>query len=293
MHEPERAARALFPGNGVRPEPVAGTDGVVHRVIRDSGETYILKWFAPDQVSPFEREVGMRECLHTFTDIEHPEILDHIDLDGERYLLMEFIEGEHLIGLWREEPLRVPDDMSRLGTMLGSIHAIPLASAEEILDEDLTIYAPEFFSRMAATLKPFLSSEEQAALLECFQRVTDESLEQTVLHGDFGPHQVIVRPDGRWVLFDFEFAMTGPFADDLGGAEVRMQRFGFADTEAFLSGYEQVHSRWSAYQPVRDAFRAYLLLTILSTAIMRDAETPSPQDLALLRRLLERLASPF
>lgn len=282
-----RAAELLFPGSSVRVEPVADTDGVVHTVTRDTGETYILKWFAPDQISPFEREIGMRECLHAFTDIEYPEILDRVELDGDRYLLLEFIEGEHLIGLWREEPSRVPGDMSRLGSMLGSIHAIPLASAAQVLDEDLTIHDPEFFSRMAATVEPLLSSEEQAALSECFERVTGEALEQTVLHGDFGPHQVIVRPDGRWVLFDFEFAMTGPFADDLGGAAVRMQRFGFADTGAFLSGYEQVRSRLSEYQPVRDAFRVYLLLTILSTAIMRDGEMPPPQDLALMRRLLE------
>jgi aminoglycoside phosphotransferase (APT) family kinase protein len=290
MLDLDTAAAALFPGVSLRLDPVEDTGGFVQFLTLDSGARYVLKCFEGEDGSMVEREAGMRACLRESTDIEFPEILDVAEIDGDRYMLMEHIEGERLDTRWRNDPSIVPDGMARLGALMGEIHAIPLEQAQRHLSEDPSIYTESFFAQASASIAPFLTPDERAALSDCHRIVNDGPLEQVVLHGDFAPLQVIVRPDGRWVLFDFEFAMLGPFADDLAGAEVRMERLGFPNAEPFLTAYENVQPRLAAYEPVRAAYKAYLLLTILSTAITRDEETPTARDLERLRHLLSDLA---
>ena len=289
MSAPMRAAEELFPGIRLRVEPVEDTEEIVQLVTLDSGPTYIMKCFEADQGSLVESEVAMRRVLREFTEIECPEILEIAELDGERYVLMEHIEGERLDHRWRKHPEVVPEEMARLGTMLGVLHSIPLESAQQYLDEDLSIYAKDYFAGIAAALEPYLNADEQAALRRCFHLVNDAQVEQTVVHGDFAPIQIIVKPDGRWVLFDFEFAMIGPFADDLSGAEVRMERLGFTQIDPFLKAYEAVQPRMAAYEPVRIAFKTYLLLTVIAASINRDGETPGAVDLERLRALIRDL----
>ena len=67
----------------------------------------------------------------------------------------------------------------------------------------------------------------------------------------------------RWVLLDFEYAGIGAFADDLAGAEVRLEQSRYPHLEGFLAG-QSIRGTLAACEPVRFAYKAYNLLAILT-----------------------------
>jgi RIO-like serine/threonine protein kinase len=89
--------------------------------------------------------------------------------------------------------------------MRGSLHEIPVAEARHFLEREEVLFAESHFVWMMNTIAPYLTAASQTLLLrKCYDVVTSSSVEEVVIHADFGPHQIIVDSQGRWILIDFE-----------------------------------------------------------------------------------------
>lgn len=166
----------------------------------------------------------MRELLQSVEGIAFPQVLHAGELDNHRFILMEKVTGDNLDTLWQQDIERANHEMHRLGEMLARLHKIPLARAKPLLPSEETLYSEQYLAWMMETIAPYFPAEKTSArLIECCEIVTQRGLEMVVTHGDFGPHQVIVDEQGRWVLLDFEYAVISPFADDLADTEVRLE----------------------------------------------------------------------
>jgi hypothetical protein len=136
----------------------------------------------------------------------------------------------------------------------------------------------------------YLGFNNQRRLLSrCYDIVTSSGVEDVVIHGDFGPHQIIVDSQSLWFLVDFEYAAIGPSADDLGGTEVRLEQAKFPNIDAFLTGYGGHRLVLTGYGPVRSAFKAYNLLAMLTYTIAHQDKEPPTGELKRLEQLLASL----
>jgi Ser/Thr protein kinase RdoA (MazF antagonist) len=141
-----------------------------------------------------------------------------------------------------------------------------------------------FEARSGAACEPDVGDGGLEQALElCYRRVTEgiRSLPEVIVHGDYGAHQIIVDRSGDWHLVDYEFAVRGPFADDVGGCEARLLRRGIRDRECFLRGYAKVAGSVEGYAAFRAAFMAYNLLAMLTYG-----SSATPRDWSLLQELL-------
>lgn len=266
--------------------PLSETNNQVFRVQAADNTQYLLKCFDASRADAYQREVGMRECLAQYSDIKSPAIIEATEVDDTYYALFEYVLGESLESLWDSNHARASAEMERLGTMLASLHQIPVELAQEFLSFEETLYSEAHFATMAETISSYIRARDFEENLEkCFATVTEQKLEQVVTHADFGPHQIIACPDGQWVLLDFEFAAIAPFADDLSGAEVHLEQRHYPDVDRFLRGYAVLRPVLDEYQPVRNAFKALNLLAMLTYAIRR-GQMPRKQELNRLSDLL-------
>lgn len=273
----------------IRLVPLESGNNDVLRV-KTSGASYVLKCFGRDRYGAYEREVGMRECLRRFSHIQFPDIVGRAELGGKRYVLMEDVAGERLDEIWSQDQTRASKEMSALGRMLGSLHGVPVGEASRFLDREEVLYSESYFVWMKNTIGAYLGAAEQTLLLcKCHEEVRRAVLEEVVIHGDFGPHQVIVDSQGEWILTDFEYAALGAFADDLAGAEVRLEREGYPNIEGFLGGYEIVRGALVEYESVQSAYKAYNLLAMLTYRLAHKREEPPTGELERMERLLASL----
>jgi Ser/Thr protein kinase RdoA (MazF antagonist) len=81
-----------------------------------------------------------------------------------------------------------------------------------------------------------LASDIADQIVELDRAVSRAKLPRTVIHGDFGVHNLIVRPDGSAVVTDFELARRELRLIDL---VIVLSRTPRSDAEAFLSAYLQ------------------------------------------------------
>ncbi|MFW6115949.1 MAG: phosphotransferase family protein [Chloroflexota bacterium] len=285
--------RAVCEILGQDPLEVAYLDSGNHDVARvtTGAASYVLKGFEGNRYGAYEREMGMRECLRRFSGLQFPRILGSVELGETRYVLMEDAAGERLGEAWSRDHARAGAEMSALGRMLGSLHEIPVAGAERLLEREKVLFSRRYFDWMADTMAPYWRRDGQPRLLRrCYEVVTSTAVDEVVIHGDFGPHQVVVNSQGEWILIDFEYAALGAFADDLGGTEVRLKRQGYPNIEGFLRGYESRRGGSTAqYEPVRAAYKAYNLLAILTYCLAQRGEEPPGGELERLERLLASL----
>ncbi len=266
----------------------SGNNDVVRVQAADTG--YVLKRFETDRYRAYEREIGMRECLRYDGRIAFPDILASVERGGTRYALMEDMAGERLQEIWNRNPTRVAEEMSTLGRVLGFLHEIPVEGARRFLEREDVLFSEEYFGWMMETIAPYSEPTGQGRLLRrCYEVVRGTPVEEVVIHGDFGPHQVIVDSQGQWVLVDFEYAALGAFADDLGGAEVRLERQDYANIEGFLAGYESVRGTLGEYESVRAAYKAYNLLAMLTYRLAYRGEEPPAEAMDRLASLLASL----
>lgn len=266
----------------------SGNNDVVRVEVGD--ESYVLKCFERKRYGPYEREMGMRACLRRFSRIAFPRVVGCVERGGTRYVLMEHVDGERLEEIWRRDGRRAREEMGALGRMLGALHEIPARRASGFLEREDLLFSEAYFAWMVETITPYLRADDADRLLRtCYEAVTQTTVEEVVIHGDFGPHQVMVDAQGEWVLVDFEYAALGAFADDLGGAEVRLERATYGNVEGFLRGYGSVRGRLAAYEPVRSAYKAYNLLAILTYCLAHRGEKPPREEVDRLEGLLARV----
>jgi Ser/Thr protein kinase RdoA (MazF antagonist) len=277
---------------GEEPKHVISLDSANNDVVRvnTGSASYILKRYEGNRHRAYEREVGMRECLRRFSRIEFPDIVGDVDLGDSRYVLMEDVAGERLDEIWRQDRTRAGQQMRSLGQMLGALHEIPVAEAKRFLGREEELYAESYVVWMMDTIAPYLRTVDQTSLLrKCYEIIISTPVQEVVIHADFGPHQVVVDAQGKWNLIDFEYAALGAFADDLAGAEVRLEQNQHPNISGFLGGYESVRGASTEYEPVRTAYKAYNLLAILTYRMVHKGEEPPKRETDRLEKLVANL----
>jgi Ser/Thr protein kinase RdoA (MazF antagonist) len=286
VHDPKKILNRKMGLPETQITPLSETNNQVFRVDSPGNPAYLLKRFGEGCSEAFQREVGMRECLRRFSDVRFPKIIQSVEVDEIWYVLQEFVSGNSLQTLWDADKARAGNEMEKLGAMLAGLHSIPIDEAAPFLSREEVLYSPEYRTKMVETIAPHLPMPNlRESLNSCFAVVTRPDLEHVVIHADFGPHQVVVDEKGQWVLLDFEYAAIAPFADDLGGTEVRLEQKEYPNWDGFLAGYAQKRPVLSAYEPVRNAFMAFNLLAMLTYAIYKE-KIPAKSELERLQTLL-------
>ena len=188
---------------------------------------------------------------------------------------------------------RAGREMSALGEMLAALHGVPVKQVKGFLTREEVLYSKhskQHFTWMTETIAPYLKVSKHLKLLsKCYEIVVNSEVEEVVIHGDFGPHQVIVDSQGRWVLVDFEYAAISAFADDLAGAEVRLEQVRYPVIAAFLTGYGSRRPVMAEYELVRGAYKGYNLLAMLTYGMAHRGQEPLAREVERLGWLLAEL----
>lgn len=263
--------------------PLSATNNAVF-LIQNNEKRFVLKTFAQERM--YLRETQMRDCLRQETQIHFPKIIETVQQENVYYTLMEFITGDSLLDVWRRTGTAPEEDLRRLGHLLADLHSVSLSRAMSFLEPETILFSEQYKDQMKQLIMHHVPGIN-SAIDACHARIiqAQDTLAQTVIHADFGPHQVIVADD-QWVLLDFEFATLGSFADDLAGTEARLKRWDY-ESARFLDGYFAVHHRREAYEMVRQDFMAYNLLAIITYALS-NSQTIDHEDVTRLRDLLTR-----
>lgn len=272
----------------IRVVALPSSNNDVHRI--ETGDTiYILKSFRTERHRAYEREVGMRECLSRYSQIKFPEIIEYTEIGNERYVLMEHVSGKNLEEIWDLESVKAWE-MKKLGEMLGLLHEIPVADAKHFLEREETLFSERYFKWMVEKILPFFGKKDlDLSLNKCYEVITNTKGKEVVIHADFGPHQVIVDKQGNWVLVDFEYAAIGVFVDDLAGAEVRLEQKEYPKINRFLEGYFSVQDSLAEYELLRNVYKAYNLLAMLTYGLSHREVKPPSREMNRLESILEEL----
>jgi Ser/Thr protein kinase RdoA (MazF antagonist) len=188
------AALMLGPGTTeLIPLPASHND--VFRLSHRSN-TYLLKRFPPDKKHALVREMRLSRHFVRHGWTATPRLLATYSDDSGHFALYEFIEGDSLSELWEACPARIPEDLRRLGVLLGELHEVPLHDAN--LTPEETLFTGAYFERMCAALDPG-STRLRAGMERCYERVCEghARFDDLVVHGDYGPHQIVVGQNER------------------------------------------------------------------------------------------------
>jgi len=289
IHNIDAILKEHFDFPGERAEVLSETNNHVFQVTDVNDKRYILKCFDSRRSNAYRREVGMRDCLDNFSDIRFPKIIRNIQVADVYYLLLEYIAGDNLQAVWDNDRSQASREMSKLGKMLASLHQIPVEKARKFLSLEDVLYSRVYFVKMKETIIPHQQKLDTEQLLEkCYGTIIQTSLKNSVTHADFGPHQIVVTKDSQWVLLDFEYAAIAPFADDLSGTEIRLEQRNYPNIDNFLCGYTKNPEILDSYNSVRNSFKAYNLLAMLTYTIYQ-GKTPTKDKLERLYTLLTQI----
>jgi hypothetical protein len=202
-------------------------------------------------------------------------------LSGRHTVML--LDGDHLpaVGHYNvfrfEQMVRAPwtaGAAAEAGTLLARVHAAEhpdglrhRVASEAAFDDLLTRFA---------AAAPDVYSEHRAELLGAATRSLVRAAEQVgaespdvLLHGDFSLRNVGVRPDGQYVVFDFERAALGP-------AEFDLERIWDRELAAIEHGRQRFVDSYagtaSGRRPNPDLLR-YARLTCALTTVMGGRRT--------------------
>ena len=162
----------------------------------------------------------------------------------EQLLLFEPIAGDRFADHAAAD--RAPS-LSRLGSALARLHAVPFATGRRFARFDLDQLAQA--ANAVGLVRPDVAPLAEALVTRIAARVATDDTRPVLLHGDVHLNNVILT-DERIALVDLEDAAIGPPAADVASllAVLRYQRYvGLIssaqerqDGEAFLAGYAAV-----------------------------------------------------
>jgi aminoglycoside phosphotransferase (APT) family kinase protein len=169
------------------------------------------------------------------------------DHHGTKCIVIDFVEGSSLQTL-----LNAADDEARrrhaddLVDTLASIHAIDPATVAPTLPAP-----PDWNDYLGALIDRFRTADADHVESVPFLRYVASWLDANrppplplrVVHSDFQPANVMVTPDGRHLMIDWELAHIGDPREDLGYYNVYSAALGpnlfAADPERFLARYRE------------------------------------------------------
>ena len=203
-------------------------------VIRTDSGRYVLKGF-PDDIP--ESTVQSNVRAHLFLGNEKglaPRIYPartgeyYVCDQGYRFYLMEYIEGRPM-----EE---TPEDEYRIGQAARKLHDL----------KGYSVKSPETQSK-----KRFYEWFRDRSFVKEFDAILDElpdfeKLDQCLIHSDLGPHNMMLRQDGKAIFIDLDDAGIGSRYLDLGWPFIMQfvdfdhdpeMKYRFDLAESFLKGY--------------------------------------------------------
>ena len=223
-----------LPNPSVEGQAEAHGPRLIVRLKTDAGR-FILKGF-PWEIP--ESTIRSNVQAHLFLGCEKgfaPRIFPmktgeyYLSGQGYRFYLMELIEGRQM-----EE---TPADEYRLGQAARTLHALQGFSLKSPEDQRKQRFYAWFRDR------PFV--KEFDAVLDGLPDF--EALDQCFIHSDLGPHNAILRPDGKVIFIDLDDAGTGSRYLDLGWPFIMQfvdfhhdtgeMNYRFDLAESFLKGY--------------------------------------------------------
>ncbi len=203
-------------------------------VIRTDSGRYVLKGF-PEDIP--ESTVQSNVQAHLFLGNEKglaPRIYPartgeyYVCNQGYRFYLMEYIEGRPM-----EE---TPEDEYRIGQAARKLHDL----------KGYSVKSPETQSK-----KRFYEWFRDRSFVKEFDAILDElpdfeKLDQCLIHSDLGPHNMMLREDGKAIFIDLDDAGIGSRYLDLGWPFIMQfvdfdhdpeMKYRFDLAESFLKGY--------------------------------------------------------
>ena len=203
-------------------------------MIRTDSGRYVLKGF-PEDIP--ESTVQSNVQAHLFLGNEKglaPRIYPartgeyYVCDQGYRFYLMEYIEGRPM-----EE---TPEDEYRIGQAARKLHDL----------KGYSVKSPETQSK-----KRFYEWFRDRSFVKEFDAILDElpdfeKLDQCLIHSDLGPHNMMLRQDGKAIFIDLDDAGTGSRYLDLGWPFIMQfvdfdhdpeMKYRFDLAESFLKGY--------------------------------------------------------
>ena len=203
-------------------------------VIRTDSGRFVLKGF-PDDIpeSTVQSNVQAHLFLGNGKDLA-PRIFPartgeyYVCDQGYRFYLMEYIEGRPM-----EE---TPEDEYRIGQAARKLHDL----------KGYSVRSPETQSK-----KRFYEWFRDRSFVKEFDAILDElpdfeKLDQCLIHSDLGPHNMMLRQDGKAIFIDLDDAGIGSRYLDLGWPFIMQfvdfdhdpeMKYRFDLAESFLKGY--------------------------------------------------------
>lgn len=188
-HVRELLARHGLPDAEPRPAPHQGD---ANRTYLAGG--YVIRLARPDVLEDWRTELFAHPYVHA-RGIRTPRLI----AGGEFYTILERIEGRNMDADASEAFFR------DLGVQLARLHALPFPEDPEKMLDDHAGPAPIDLEHLDEALRPL------AERLDSWANLTNE----TFIHGDLLPGNVLVGPGGEATLIDWGDAGRGHAAYDL------------------------------------------------------------------------------
>jgi aminoglycoside phosphotransferase (APT) family kinase protein len=196
-----------FPGGGFAADvtPMPLTRGAVNRVYRvphPAGDLVLRRHASPAQrrVLGADLDVELQLQAQAASAGFAPPVLHH-DADlGVTW--MPFVDARPLEADWWRDATR----REAMQKLLQRLRALPISA--DLPPFDLATRLASLQNRLRAidARRLALQAHDWAASASCY-----------IVHGDLGPHNVLVRADGELVLLDWEYAHRGHVLEDPAG----------------------------------------------------------------------------
>lgn len=184
-----------------------------NKIIYRDGDK-LVKLFDENYPKSFILNEAINQARVAETGLNIPKFYEMTVIGGRSAIVMEFVEGRTFLDLFREEPGRRAERMEWFVRIQRDVH-----SRKHLL---LTKYNDKLKRKILA------SDLDASTRYDLSMRLDGMRPHTHVLHGDFLPSNVIVRPDGTPFILDWSHASQGNATADaaktyllfrLGGAD--------------------------------------------------------------------------
>ncbi|MBA4696299.1 MAG: phosphotransferase [Legionella sp.] len=179
----------------------------------------------PNYITPgFSKQLALHQCLSKHRIPVPLVYAPETPSDSKHYLVMDFIEG-NTYGQFSNTQPQFDTVVESLGVLLASVHQIkawkygepvPELFEDAVLKGAVTDWQCVILTRLEEHLffckqKEYLSNADFRSSLSVFQELSEQFKlpKSSLLHGDLGPKNIIIKSDGGLCLLDWEDALIG------------------------------------------------------------------------------------
>lgn len=190
-----------------------------------------------------------------------------IEVDGKPVMVREFIDGVH------EEPVP-PEGLRDVGSLLAHVHRVPPPANIE-----------RGTRRLPVDWRQRVGDDAPADLVALLRRAESlqvelEPLQHVLVHGDLFADNLVLTPDGRRIILDWETASIEPAILDIGVAAVAMcrtaNRLDDARLDRLLDGYRSADGQLPAPDLIRASVECANALLAFHRYYRHNVRFPDP-----------------